>query len=483
MYDVNSLNYTLGIIYFLILFFILIICKNITTTSIEGFSGDDITRIAGQVGDILSKATEIPNKIVAIGTQIGNSVTGITSAVSGQITAAETRINNGIGTTISNTISTATNTGGVIGNAISTGATNAISTATGAGGTINKAIGDAIKGATNAGGVIDSAIKEVIRLALITFKTEVLDPIITGIMSIINPIVLFIADIKFKIMGLPNLITGIMETTFWGFEQTVIGPIMSFIADIKSKIMGLPNLITGIMETSFWGFEQTVMGPIMSFLADIKSKILGLPNLITGFFETLLWGFEQTAWEKVLRFVDNLAFLVTYTIVDPFLALFDAIKNLFAQLKKIADKVIHKIVILPNCVILYMVQSVLLSINAIYNYFMPVFLADLISTIYEYTLQVPLEYLSYLVGFDDWWDKCYNFNVSDELDSITSKFKAVGAEFVDSFGHIDWSVLIDFGDKDNRPKRAKKEATIVEKLNQTLDALEQDAENAAAGKS
>lgn len=464
MYDVNSLNYTLGIIYFLILFFILIICKNITTTSIEGFSGDDITRIAGQVGDILNKATEIPNKIVAIGTQIGNSVTGITSAVSGQISAAETRINNGIGTTITNAtntggvianaiktgagtvISTATSTGGTIDTAIKNGAGAAITTATSAGGTINKAIGDAIDGALKSGGVIEKALTKAINAAFVAFKTEVLNPIITGIMNIINPIVLFIADIKFKIMG-------------------------------------LPNLITGIMETSFWGFEQTVMGPIMSFLADIKSKILGLPNLITGFFETLLWGFEQTVWEKVLRFVDNLAFLVTYTIVDPFLALFDAIKNLFAQLKKIADKVIHKIVILPNCVILYMVQSVLLTINAIYNYVMPVFLADLISTIYEYTLQVPLEYLSYLVGLDDWWDTCYNFNVSDELDSITSKFKAVGSEFVDSFGHIDWSVLIDFGDKGNRPKRAKKEATIVEKLNQTLDAIEQDAENAASGKS
>ena len=442
MYAVNSLNYTLGIIYFLILFFILIICKNITTTSIEGFSAGDITSIASKVGNIATSASNIPGKIIDIGNQIAGAATGITSAVSSQITAAESRINSGLTTAIS----TATSTGGVIGQAISTGAGTAISTATSTGGVIDKAIDKAIKGATNAGGVIETAITKAIKDALEIFKIEVIDPIILEIMNIINPITSFVTDIKFKILG-------------------------------------LPNLIIGIIETSFWGFEQTVMGPIMSFLADIKSKILGLPNLITGIMETLLWGFEQTAWEKVLRFVDNLAFLITYTIVDPFLALFDAIKNLFAQLKKIADKVIHKIVIIPKCVILYMVQSVLLAINAIYNYVMPVFFADLISTIYKYTLQVPLEYLSYLVGLKDWWDKCYNFNVSDELDSISSKFQAVGAEFVDSFGHIDWSVLIDFGDKADRPKRAKKEATILEKLNTTLDAIEQDAEKAASGKS
>ena len=461
MYAVNSLNYTLGIIYFLILFFILIICKNITTTSIEGFDAADITRIANQVGGIADRAAELPGKIIDIGDKIANAGKGITDAVETKFNTMKNGIENGIGTAVSNAMTPINNTIGTIQN------------------TVNN---------------IPNQITTKINLALVPLTSS-----ITAINTWITQTTIWIAAAKTQLASLGTTIAGLggligtaITNALTQFKKDVIDPISGAIEVVKSKIqwlldkvLGLPDLITGFFETMFSGFMTEVIDPIRAFIDEAKSKfqwvldkLLGLPDLITGFFDTIKSGFMTEVIEKFLRFCDNLVFILTYTIVEPFLTLFDAIKNLFAQLKKIANKVIHKIVILPNCVILYMVQSIFLTINAIYMYFMPEFVVNLFSTIYEYTLQTPLEYLTWLIGFDDWWDQCYNFNVSGELDSITSEFKAVGAEFVDSFGHIDWSVLIDFGDKDNRPKRTQKEATILEKLNKTLDDIEQEAENA-----
>ena len=505
MHDINTTNYTLGIIYFLILFFILIICKNITTTSIEGFDAADITRIANQVGGIADRAAELPGKIIDIGDKIANAGKGITDAVETKFNTMKNGIENGIGTAVSNAMTPINNTIGTIQNTVNnipnqittkinlalvplTSSITAINTWItqttiwiAAAKTQLASLGTTIAGL---GGLIGTAITN----ALTQFKKDVIDPI-SGAIEVVKSKIQWLLD---KVLGLPDLITGFFETMFSGFMTEVIGPIRAFIDEAKSKfqwvldkVLGLPDLITGFFETMLSGFMTEVIDPIRAFIDEAKSKfqwvldkLLGLPDLITGFFDTIKSGFMTEVIEKFLRFCDNLVFILTYTIVEPFLTLFDAIKNLFAQLKKIANKVIHKIVILPNCVILYMVQSIFLTINAIYMYFMPEFVVNLFSTIYEYTLQTPLEYLTWLIGFDDWWDQCYNFNVSGELDSITSEFKAVGAEFVDSFGHIDWSVLIDFGDKDNRPKRTQKEATILEKLNKTLDDIEQEAENA-----
>jgi hypothetical protein len=92
MYNVNEYDFKLGFIYFLILFFLLIICKNITNKSKEGFSASDITNITGTVNNIASKATEIPGKITAIGTQIAGAATNITNTVNTKIGEAETRV-------------------------------------------------------------------------------------------------------------------------------------------------------------------------------------------------------------------------------------------------------------------------------------------------------------------------------------------------------------------------------------------------------
>ena len=92
MYNISVFDYKLGTIYFLILCFLLIIFKNMTNTSIEGFNASDITSITSKVTDIASKANEIPGKITEIGTKITNATSDITSTIETKISALEQKI-------------------------------------------------------------------------------------------------------------------------------------------------------------------------------------------------------------------------------------------------------------------------------------------------------------------------------------------------------------------------------------------------------
>ena len=147
---------------------------------------------------------------------------------------------------------------------------------------------------------------------------------------------------------------------------------------------------------------------------------------------------------KIKQLGENIGEVIKGGIVTPFMTLFEAIGHMFVMTGNIAMKVIDKIKTLPNCSILYIFQSLFATINAIYKYFIPGFLESIFSTIYAYTLKIPLEYMSRLVGLDKWWDKCLSFNVDDEVNSIRDKFNEVGPAFKDSFGKMNFKDLVDF---------------------------------------
>jgi hypothetical protein len=147
---------------------------------------------------------------------------------------------------------------------------------------------------------------------------------------------------------------------------------------------------------------------------------------------------------KIKKFGENIGELIKGGIVTPFMTLFEAVGHMFVMTGNIAMKVIGKIKSLPNCSILYMFQSVFAIVNKIYKGILPGFLKDIMSTIYKYTLKMPLESISDWIGLTDWWDKCLSFNVDDEVNSIRSKFEQVGPAFKNSFGKMDFKDLIDF---------------------------------------
>ena len=187
-------------------------------------------------------------------------------------------------------------------------------------------------------------------------------------------------------------------------------------------------------------------------IKDIFAQLKGIPQLIVDKIE------KKVEWllTKIKIFGENIGDVVKGGIVDPFMTLFKAMGHMFVMTGKIAMKVIDKIKSLPNCSILYMFQSVFGTINAIYAYFMPGFIRNIMTTIYKYTLKTPLEYISWSVGLDEWWHKCLSFN--EETNSIIKKFNQVGPAFKDTFGKMDFKDLFDLSnDKQDEKKRAAKE--------------------------
>jgi hypothetical protein len=120
--------------------------------------------------------------------------------------------------------------------------------------------------------------------------------------------------------------------------------------------------------------------------------------------------------------------------------------HMFVMIGEIAMTVIDKIKTLPNCSALYMFKSMYASINAIYQAIIPGFIRDILSFIYDYTLKIPVSFIAWLFEIDKWWDKCFNFNVDDKVNSIVDKFDQVGPAFKNSFGKMDFKDLIDFSD-------------------------------------
>ena len=316
MYNIISAGeYKLGIICVLILFFIIIICKNINDTSIEGFGIDDIGKITSTVTNIAKDAGSIPGKITDLGSKIGSIEAKIEEKITKKI--------------------------------------------------------DMVKN---------------------TIKKELFDPITEEIKNAKNQI-----------------------------------------KDIFSKLAGIPQLI----------------------IDKIEQKV-----------EWLL--------TKIKRFGQNIGDLVKGGIIQPFMTLFQAMGHMFVMTGKIAMKVIDKIKSLPNCSIIYMFKSVYGIFHAIYKDYIPGFIRDIISTIYTYTLKVPLEYLSCLIGLTAWWDKCLSFNVDDEVNSIKKKFNQVGPAFKKTFGKMDFKDLFDLSkDKQKEKEVAAKAADEEAAADEKADVVEQ----------
>lgn len=315
MYNIFAFDYKLGIIYFLILFFLLIMCKNITNTSIEGFNANDITSIAGKVTDIASKAGEIPGKITDIGNQITGAASGITGAIDTKISALEEKIMSEVQDKI-----------------------------------------DAVKDGV---------------------KTDLIDPIT---------------------------------------EQ--VDKAKDQITDIFGKI------------------------------DDIFDKIAQIPGMIQDKIDWLIG--------KIKNMGKNIGIIVKKGIIRPLGTFFQALLNVFVQLFDILKKIVGKIKILPGCSILYIYKTIYSGTTAFIEWIIPSFILDFISTVYSYTLKIPLEYIlnkiiSWL-GWDVWWDDCFKLEADENIDSIKDGFQDSFKEFKTSFGNMDFSDIFNSNFEDEEEK-------------------------------
>jgi hypothetical protein len=72
---------------------------------------------------------------------------------------------------------------------------------------------------------------------------------------------------------------------------------------------------------------------------------------------------------------------------------------------------------------------------------MPNFLKNIISFVYQYTLKYILEFIGNITGYNDNVEKCYGFNVSENVDKIQSNLTDISSSFKKDFGKMNFSEI------------------------------------------
>jgi predicted PurR-regulated permease PerM len=128
-------------------------------------------------------------------------------------------------------------------------------------------------------------------------------------------------------------------------------------------------------------------------------------------------------------------------IIEPILTLFNGIGNIFVEIFNILKEIGNKIAALPNCIITYAIKETTNTLNSIYHSFMPKFLKNIISPIYNYTLGYIFGFIGYITGYTSSVERCYGFNISKQVDNINSNLNTINDSFKQNFGNIDFSQI------------------------------------------
>lgn len=128
-------------------------------------------------------------------------------------------------------------------------------------------------------------------------------------------------------------------------------------------------------------------------------------------------------------------------IIKPILALFNGIGNIFVQIFNILKEISNKIVSLPNCIFTYGIKETINSFNYLYNKILPKFLRNILSFIYKYTFRYVFGFIGYITGYDKSVQKCYGFNVSNQVNNINSSLNKIQKSFKNDFGNLNFSQI------------------------------------------
>jgi hypothetical protein len=128
-------------------------------------------------------------------------------------------------------------------------------------------------------------------------------------------------------------------------------------------------------------------------------------------------------------------------LVEPIIALFTGIGNIFVQIFGILEEIGNKIVQLPSCIFTYAIKSFFDSIDYLYSRIMPKFIRNPLSTIYSYTLGILVNFIAEITGYNDSVRKCYGFNVNSEVNKINSNLTDINKSFKKDFGNLNFSKI------------------------------------------
>jgi hypothetical protein len=184
---------------------------------------------------------------------------------------------------------------------------------------------------------------------------------------------------------------------------------------------------------------------IKNDISNSVNKVEQVGNTVTNQIDdklaTFLTKVEKLVIDKIKSFFTQFGDILNKGLVTPMLVLFEGIGYMFLSIIYILKEITNKIVSLPSCILIYMFNTIIDTLYAIYAYICPNFIRKYINYIYKIIIQTPIDFILNITGFSSTINKCYSFNVNSEIDKMQNQFSNIDKAFKNDFGKLDFSSI------------------------------------------
>lgn len=201
--------------------------------------------------------------------------------------------------------------------------------------------------------------------------------------------------------------------------------------DIKGMV---DDALNGVKNEITSGVTTQIRNATNDLQNTIGSQIMSTMKQIENTFNDLIVNKFVSVFSQIGDILKN-------GIVDPIQGLFIGISNIFIQIFNIIKLIVSKITDLPSCMPFYMVDSFFSFIIGTIKYFVPGFIFDFFNNIYQWTFGIVVNWFLNVIGWTDTANKCYAFNVDDEVSQMNQNLQDIGNNFISGFGDINFSTI------------------------------------------
>ena len=264
-----------------------------------------------------------------------------------------------------------------------------------------------------------------------------------------------VKDATNTISKIPNTMNDISNTlnnkitsSVNSLDTKYTGSLLNMSKDIQNNATNFGNQLTSVsntMNSQINSVSTRLEGQITSATSkldqQIKSEANRLDQQIKSGINDLRTETQEFVTTKFVSVFTQIGNMLKAGIIDPLTFMFVGFGNVFVQIFNIIKMIGDKIVSLPSCIMTYIFQGILDSIYGIYMFILPSIITGPINTLYRNSLGIIINWISDITGYTASYNKCYKFNVNDEVDKMTQEFNQIGQKFNDDFGKIDFSKI------------------------------------------
>jgi hypothetical protein len=180
---------------------------------------------------------------------------------------------------------------------------------------------------------------------------------------------------------------------------------------------------------------------VTKVIGDIPDEIKNITNKVNDMGKIIEKNLLDVLTKKIGSIFTQIGDILNEGLVEPVTAVFIGIGDVFLAIFGILGAIGEKIVSLPGCMFVYMIQEVINVCKFFYRKLVPTGLKNIFSVIYRYTFKYIFDFIGRITGYNASVQRCYGFNVSSEVDNIKSSFSKIGDTFKKDFGRLNFGKI------------------------------------------